>query len=194
MAPSFVSTDDIECQPTHNQVFTWIDGPFGDYQRPLHRHYEGFISVSGGSGVTSSLPWIMYLTKKMQRAASSYDDEGYDCRMRNVTFIWTLRKAEWICWARREIIHTLRAAAASQGCLRVVIYVTSRNTGAEEARSIQLDLMLAAGLSGGIDRATVEIRIGRPDMQSVLPEFLDRKRNMVRGKCSSRTYCVDPKC
>ena len=46
---------------------------------------------------------------------------------------------------------------------------------------MQLDLMLAAGLSEGIDRATVEIRAGRPNMEDVIPEFLDRKRNMIRG-------------
>jgi hypothetical protein len=47
---------------------------------------------------------------------------------------------------------------------------------------MQLDLMVAAGLSEGIDRATVEIRFGRPKMESVLPEFLDRKKTMVRGE------------
>jgi hypothetical protein len=181
LAPSYFSLDKAESQQMYARVSTWVDGPFGDYQRPLHRHYEGFITVAGGSGLTASLPWIMYLTNKMSRAAESYDDE-YECRMRNVTFIWSIRKSEWICWARRELIHALRAAAASDGCFRAVIYVTSRDANQEEAKSMQLDLMVAAGLSEGIDRATVEIRFGRPKMESVLPEFLDRKKTMVRGE------------
>jgi hypothetical protein len=181
-APSFVSSDEAEAQRAQARVHTWVDGPFGDYQRPLHRHFEGFITISGGSGLTASLPWITYLTNKMRKAADTYDDEDYDCKMRNVTFVWSIRKAEWICWARRELIHALRAASASEGCFRAVIYVTSRDTDQTEAKGMQLDLMLAAGLSEGIDRATVEIRFGRPNIESVLAEFLDRKRNMVRGK------------
>ena len=194
LAPSFVSSDDVESQRTQARVSTWVDGPFDDYQRPLHRHYEGFITIAGGSGVTASLPWIMYLTNKMRRAADTYEDEDYDCRMRNVTFVWSIRKAEWISWARRELIHALRAAATSDGCLRAVIFVTSRDRDEQETKSMQLDLMLAAGLSEGIDRATVEIRSGRPKMEAVIPEFLDCRRNMVRGECFIVHVLADPLC
>jgi NAD(P)H-flavin reductase len=181
---SYISLDKLEAQQIYAHVTAWIDGPFGDYQRPLHRHYEGFITVAGGSGVTASLPWITYLTNKMRRAAESrYNGEEYECKMRNVTFIWSIRKAEWIAWARRELIHALRTAAASEGCFRAVVYVTSRDIGREVVKNMQLDLMLAAGLAEGIERSSVEIRLGRPSMEKVVPDFLDRKRNMVRGEC-----------
>lgn len=121
IASSLISSDDAEVQCAHARVSTWVDGPFGEYQRPLHRHFEGFITVARDSGLSAGLPWIMYLANKMQRAADAFDDENCDCRMRNVTFVWSIRKADWICWARREMIHALRAVAVSEGCFRAVI-------------------------------------------------------------------------
>ncbi|TID21393.1 metalloreductase transmembrane component [Venturia nashicola] len=174
--PSFLSTEaDIEAQQA--LVTTWVDGPFGEYTRPIHRHYEGFVTIAGGSGLTASLPWLCYLTEKMKKAAQPGD---YDCAMRRVTFIWSIRKAEWITWARRELIWALRAAAQSKGMFRAIIYVTSKDADENVAKAIQLDLTIAAGLSEGIERSTLEIRYGRPQMKEVLTEVLDGKRNMVR--------------
>jgi hypothetical protein len=182
IAPSFLSLDNLESQPEAvAEVSTWVDGPFGEYTRPLHRHYEGFITIAGGSGLTASLPWIMYLTEKMNKASKSPDPHDYDCPMRSVHFIWSIRKAEWICWARRELIRALRAAAESNGRFSAIVYVTSRDANEVVAKAMQLDLMIAAGLSEGIDRSTVEVRYGRPKMEQILPTLLDRKRNMIRG-------------
>lgn len=176
-SPSFLSVDaDIEAQQA--RVTTWVDGPFGEYTRPIHRHYEGFVTIAGGSGLTASLPWICYLTEKMNKAAKPGD---YDCAMRSVTFIWSVRKAEWITWARRELIRSLRAAAQSEGRFQAIIYVTSKDADESVAKTMQLDLMIAAGLSEGIDRSTLEVRYGRPKMNEVLADVLDSKRNLVRG-------------
>lgn len=177
VSPSFRSLDaDIEAQQA--RVTTWVDGPFGEYTRPLHRHYEGFVTIAGGSGLTASLPWICYLTEKMNKAAKAGD---YDCAMRSVTFIWSIRKAEWITWARHELIRSLRAAAQSERRFQAIIYVTSKDADESIAKALQLDLTIAAGLSEGTDRSTLEIRYGRPKMNEVLKEVLDVKRNMVRG-------------
>ncbi|QDS74208.1 hypothetical protein FKW77_002302 [Venturia effusa] len=173
---SFLSIEaDIEAQQA--RVTTWVDGPFGEYTRPIHRHYEGFVTIAGGSGLTASLPWICYLTEKMNKAAGPGD---YDCAMRSVTFIWSIRKAEWITWARRELIRSLRAAAQSEGRFQAIIYVTSKDANESVAKAMQLDFTIAAGLSEGIDRSTLEIRYGRPKMNEVLADVMDPKRNMVR--------------
>jgi hypothetical protein len=180
LAPSFFTIEnDLEAGYSQEaQVTTWVDGPFGEYTRPMHRHYEGFVTIAGGSGLTASLPWIVYLTEKMNKAAKTGD---YDCAMRNVTFIWSIRKAEWITWAKRELIRSLRAAAQSEGRFQAIVYVTSRDANESIAKAMQLDVMIAAGLSEGIDRSTFEVRYGRPKMNEVLAEVLDPKRNMVRG-------------
>jgi hypothetical protein len=189
LAPSFFTIEsDLEAQyAAQANVTAWIDGPFGEYTRPLHRHYEGFVTIAGGSGLTASLPWIVYLTEKMKKAAKPGD---YECSMRTVTFIWSIRKAEWITWARRELIRSLRAAAQSEGRFQAIIYVTSRDANESIAKAMQLDLMIAAGLSEGIDRSTLEVRYGRPKMDEVLAETLDPKRNMVRGLLAVPSSCL----
>ncbi|RDI81883.1 hypothetical protein Vi05172_g8067 [Venturia inaequalis] len=176
-APPYSLSMEADIEAQQARVTTWVDGPFGEYTRPLHRHYEGFVTIAGGSGLTASLPWICYLTEKMNKAAKPGD---YDCAMRRVTFIWSIRKAEWITWARRELIRSLRAAAQSEGRFQAIIYVTSKDADESVAKAMQLDISIAAGLSEGIDRSTLEIRYGRPKMKEVLAEVLDAKRNMVR--------------
>jgi hypothetical protein len=183
-APSILSLENLEAQrEAVAEVTAWIDGPFGDYARPLHRHYEGFITISGGSGLTASLPWCVYLTEKMRNDAARAEAGGSgEVAMKSVRFIWSIRKSEWIVWARREIIKALRAAAASNGRFEALIYITSRDANEPLAKAAQLDLMVAAGVSEDNDRAVVEVRFGRPKMEEILPTVLERRRNIVRGK------------
>jgi hypothetical protein len=183
-APSFLSLENLEAQREQvAQVHAWIDGPFGEYARPLHRHYEGFITISGGSGLTASLPWIVYLTEKMRNdAARAETGEGGDCNMRVVRFVWSIRKSEWMCWARRELVKALRAAAASNGRFEALIYITSRDANETVAKAAQLDLLVAAGISEDNEQSKIDVRFGRPKMEEILPELLDRKMNMIRGE------------
>jgi hypothetical protein len=182
--PSVMTIENLEAQrEAVAPVTAWIDGPFGDYARPLHRHYEGFITISGGSGLTASLPWMVYLTEKMRNdAAGTESGSSGKCVMKSVRFIWSIRKAEWMVWARRELIEALRAAAASNGRFEALIYITSRDADEAFAKAAQLDLMIAAGLSETDSRSFVEIRFGRPNMEEILPTILERRRNIVRGK------------
>jgi hypothetical protein len=185
-APSMLSLENLEAQrEAVAQVTSWIDGPFGEYARPLHRHYEGFITISGGSGLTASLPWIVYLTEKMRNdAAKAESGAGGECTMKSVRFIWSIRKSEWMVWARRELVKALRAAAASNGRFEALIYITSRDANEVVAKAAQLDLMIAAGVSEDNDRSVVEVRFGRPKMEEILPTILERRRNVVRGNIS----------
>jgi hypothetical protein len=189
---SIMSFDNLEAQrDAVAQVTAWIDGPFGEYARPLHRHYEGFITISGGSGLTASLPWIVYLTEKMRNDAARTETGGSgECAMKSVRFIWSIRKSEWIIWARRELIKALRAAAASNGRFEALIYVTSRDADEALAKAAQLDLMATAGVSEDNDRSVIEVRFGRPNMEEILPSILERRRNVVRGMVSLVFYSI----
>ncbi|KAF2430494.1 hypothetical protein EJ08DRAFT_649542 [Tothia fuscella] len=179
---STMSLENLEAQREHvAQVHAWIDGPFGEYARPLHRHYEGFVTISGGSGLSASLPWIVYLCEKMRNdAARAETGDGGECRMRAVRFIWSIRKSEWMSWARRELIKALRAAAASNGRFEALIYITSKDTDQTHAKAAQLDLMVAAGVTEDNDQSKIEVRFGRPKLEEILPGLLEKKRNMIR--------------
>ncbi|KAF2401509.1 hypothetical protein EJ06DRAFT_529619 [Trichodelitschia bisporula] len=206
-SPGFPSLEALESLRANTaDVGTWIDGPFGDYVRPAQHYFDGFVTVAGGSGVTASLPWLVYLSEKIAAASAlgpmpgaGKEADGFAadiereraCRTRSVRFVWSIRKAAWIAWARPEIVRALRALAdlpSSTECrVEVLIYVTSKEEAdGQQGRSAELELLMAAGMVGaGAAKATgervkVEVRFGRPDMKNLLPGFMvPGGRNLV---------------
>jgi hypothetical protein len=97
-----------EAQKLRIATRSWIDGPYGDSHPAFDRKYHGVICISGGSGITASLPWISYLASKMRSAAhnpASVDEKL--CKTRTVHLIWCIRSLDWIRWAEREIVEAL---------------------------------------------------------------------------------------
>lgn len=200
-----------EAQKLRIATRAWIDGPYGDVHPALDRRYHGVVCVSGGSGITASLPWLAYLAGKMRSATQNpMNLYGKDCKTRSVHLIWSIRSLDWIRWAERELAealhHVMRAnkPLSNMGklddedpldnsekiscTLKVTIYVTTKDVDEVQMKIAQLDLLAAAGVDVDDSFAQVEIARGRPDYFKLLPQMLDRKRNIVLGKFSRPSF------
>jgi predicted ferric reductase len=97
-----------EAQKLRIATRSWIDGPYGDSHPAFDTKYHGVVCISGGSGITASLPWVSYLANKMRSAAHNpLSSQEKLCRTRTVHLIWCIRSLDWIRWAEREIIEAL---------------------------------------------------------------------------------------
>jgi hypothetical protein len=97
-----------EAQKLRIATRSWIDGPYGDCHPAFDTKYHGVVCISGGSGITASLPWVSYLASKMRSAAHNpLSSQEKLCRTRTVHLIWCIRSLDWIRWAEREIIEAL---------------------------------------------------------------------------------------
>jgi FAD-binding domain/Ferric reductase NAD binding domain len=191
-----------EAQKLRITTRSWIDGPYGDYHCAFDRHYHGVVCVSGGSGITASLPWIVYLAAKMRSAAHSLPVGEKICKTRSVHLIWSIRSLDWIRWAERELTEALHDVMRankplpglappepslafpfnSRGTLKISIYITRRDVDETEMKMAGLDLLLGAGVEVDNPHAQVEVICGRPCYANLLPRMVDKKRNIVLGK------------
>jgi hypothetical protein len=97
-----------EAQKLRIATRAWIDGPYGDSHPAFDTKYHGVVCISGGSGITASLPWISYLASKMRSAAHNpLSSQEKLCRTRSVHLIWCIRSLDWIRWAERELVEAL---------------------------------------------------------------------------------------
>jgi hypothetical protein len=202
------STDPLtaiaEAQKLRITTRSWIDGPYGDFHPSLDREYHGVVCVSGGSGITASLPWVVYLAAKMRSAAHSPPTSTGKrvCKTRSVHLIWSVRSVDWIRWAERELTEALHdvmrankplpgmqpldpttpGRLISKGKLKISIFVTRRDVDEVEMKMGGLDLLLGAGVEVDNPFVQVEVMSGRPDYVNLLPKMLDKKRNILLGK------------
>lgn len=86
-----------------------IDGPYGGVGRRIQNEYDTMILIAGGSGTTSCLPWLQYLSQTMD-----------DCTVRpaNVRLLWVMQDPASLGWVSQEL-----ARLAIQG--KVVIGILS---------------------------------------------------------------------
>jgi hypothetical protein len=197
-----------ESQKLRISTRAWIDGPYGDVHPALDQQYHGIVCVAGGSGITASLPWISHLANRMRSAVHGSINP---CRTRSVHLIWSIRSLDWIRWADREICDALHdVMIANQpsleegkldeimpvkpnkptGRLKISIFVTSSNVSETEMSAARLDMLLAAGVSSDDQYVQVEIVRGRPSYTGLLPDMMDKKRNIVLGKPLSVTLSL----
>jgi hypothetical protein len=189
---------------------SWIDGPYGDFQPRLELRYHGVFCVAGGSGITSALPWLVHLAACMRRGAQGRRGPHGDklCRTRTLHLIWSVKHLPWIRWAERELSEALRdvmmanmpsprkstadvraLAEPKTLRLRISIFVT-QPVSDMEMKAAMLELFLGAGVDVYNPHARVEILRGRPDYASMLPNMIDRKRNMVLSEYLVYFYMV----
>ncbi|KAF2668069.1 hypothetical protein BT63DRAFT_441574 [Microthyrium microscopicum] len=202
-SPSFPGTPDtsLTIAPSFNlpveltmATRAWIDGPYGDFHPALERQYHGITLVGGGSGITAGLPWLVYIASRMRTAAHGLKGLHGEklCKTRTLHLIWSIRDLDWIRWADRELTEALRDvmiantqpqrnADGEKGRafkLQISLFVTKSPTKAEMKTAV-IDLYLRAGVDIYNPHARVEIRTGRPNYAGLLPNMLDRKRNMI---------------
>lgn len=207
---------DITEVPEEVKITTraWIDGPYGDFHPALELQYHGVFCIAGGSGITSALPWLVYLSSKMRLGSHGRKGARGEkiCKTRNLHLIWSVRNLSWIRWAERELSEALRHAMMANAPvpqsrpqspkqvkllgyenghtdmesrtawkLKISIYVTQKVEDGE-MKAAMLDLYLGAGVDVYNPHANVQVFRGRPDYSTVLPNMIDRKRNMLLSK------------
>jgi hypothetical protein len=190
---------------------SWIDGPYGDFHPRLELKYQSVVCVAGGSGVTAALPWLVYVSSRMRQGANGKRGvHGKKlCKARSFNLVWSIRHLSWIRWAAQEMSEALRdvmvansqpvrrdkpeelhqfrkgSIAAAQESpsfkLKISIYVT-QPVEDYEMKAALLDLYLGAGVDVYNPHAKVEVLRGRPDYEAVLPNMMDRKRNIILSK------------
>ena len=47
-------------------MHSWIDGPYDGVDRSIENEYDTMILIAGGSGITSCLPWLQYISQNMK--------------------------------------------------------------------------------------------------------------------------------
>lgn len=195
-----------EAQKLRITTRAWIDGPYGDVHPALDQQYHGIICVAGGSGVTASLPWVSHIAHRMRSAAHGSINP---CKTRSVHLVWSIRSLDWIKWAERELcdaLHDIMMAnqpyqeeskldeimpikpEKPKGRLKITIFVTAREVGEAEMYAAGLDLLLAAGVDVDDQYVQVEIVRRRPNYIGLLPNMMDKKRNIVLGKHYSLAF------
>ena len=158
--------------------------------------------MAGGSGVTASLPWLVYLAVKMRSAAHNETPlHENSCKTRSIHLIWSIRSVHWIRWAERELSEALHEVAKANtsfpdpmkrvdeshgsnrpNCrLRISIFVTAGNTNEADLKITGRNLLLSAGVSMNNEHAQVGVFCGRPDYMNAIPEMMEAKRNIVLG-------------
>ena len=50
----------------HGPMHSWIDGPYDGVGRSIENGYDTVILIAGGSGITSCLPWLQYISQNMK--------------------------------------------------------------------------------------------------------------------------------
>lgn len=189
---------------------SWIDGPYGDFHPALERQYQGVVCVAGGSGITAALPWLVYLASRMRNSA--YGMKGTHgekiCKTRTIHLIWSIRSLSWLRWAERELAEALRDVMRAnrppqrrksekyddyeppQTTYRLLISVfVTQDVDESEMKAAVIDLYLGAGVDVYNPHARVEILRGRPNYRELLPNMLDRKRNIILSECTLMRPC-----
>jgi hypothetical protein len=195
---SWQSTAEYELQMNAR---AWIDGPYGDYLPALEHQYHNAICIAGGSGITSIIPWISHLTSRMRAASQMPTSKNgrKTCKTRTVHLIWSIRRVSWLRWVERELGEALRDAVIANMTdlsqeikdgsprklttynLKISIFVTGE-VEQGELKEAMSELYLGAGIDMYNQFATVQILPGRPHYMSLLPNMIDRKRNIILSK------------
>jgi hypothetical protein len=203
---SSISWSDLstEVQEVTISTRTWIDGPYGDFHPALELQYHGVFCIAGGSGITASLPWLVYLSSKMRMGANGRKGLRGEkiCKTRTIHLIWSVRNLSWIRWAERELSEALRNVMMANARpptspqsphwekpdrdnsyrpsvkLVISIYIT-QEVEDQEMKAAMLDLYLGAGVDVYNPHAKVQVLRGRPCYPTILPNLIHRKKNII---------------
>ncbi|KAG0652140.1 Ferric cupric reductase transmembrane component 7 [Hyphodiscus hymeniophilus] len=162
---------------TGRKLKALIEGPYGGHDRQMELAYEHVILVAGGSGVTSVLPLLVDLSRKIGRERTV---------LKEIRLIWAVRNKHAIEWVRDQLQEALDAAP---GAVTIVYYITSEN-GPSETSSLRINdiergaqvvadekIVLVHDKSHGFG----EGKFGRPNLRDIIPMALQFERTWVVG-------------
>ena len=164
-----------------------VDGPYGGLPRALENAYHSVILVAGGGGITSSVPWLLHLSKKMK-------DQQCPVATRHIRLIWVVKHQANLQWMTDELS---RAQADSvPGSLILDFYVTREtpNSGSDDrslaAASPRAKPHLLTSNNEKSMGSTVEatsalgesIHYNRPHLTTLLPALITAPQTAVLCK------------
>lgn len=174
-------TRKLSCYTSNNidgPMQAWVDGPYGGVGRQIENEYDTVILVAGGTGITSCLPWLQYISLKMKDPV---------IRSTNVKLLWVMREAASLGWISQELEEM--SHLASEGRVAMDFFVTSQNKPEEK---LPLNFGKRKTEVGGDE--TPESResctisgtgvwhYGRPNLIERIPKLLTPGRNVIIGK------------
>ena len=163
------------------QTVTVLDGPYGGYRYEIGRTYHGLILVAGGAGIAACIPWLQHIVRQ-----SSKDVERANI-LRQITFIWMVRRMEHTAWQSSEILQVLCKAAGI--LIEIKVHVTQE----EDSPSENYKDIVEKPESGEemeessfFERSEVELHYGRPRMSILLAAMIQNDKTFVLGEYNFR--------
>ncbi|EGO20038.1 hypothetical protein SERLADRAFT_442838 [Serpula lacrymans var. lacrymans S7.9] len=101
-----------EVAAQNGKVKVFVDGPYGP--SPELGSYDTSVLISGGSGVSFTLPVLLDIIERVRNGKS-------DCR--RVVFIWSIREASHVHWIDEALIKAIQLAPPSMS-VSIHLYIT----------------------------------------------------------------------
>ena len=174
-------TRKLSCYTSNNfdgPMHSWIDGPYGGVGRSIENEYDTMILIAGGSGITSCLPWLQYISQTMKDRT---------IRTSNVKLLWVMRDVASLGWIAHELEEV--SHFATPGRVVMEFFVTGQHQ-PEEKLSLKFDKIQASDSDETPDDEIRGIRMiggsdfwhfGRPDLIQWVPKLLTPGRNVIIG-------------
>ncbi|EGN94560.1 hypothetical protein SERLA73DRAFT_62268 [Serpula lacrymans var. lacrymans S7.3] len=144
-----------EVAAQNGKVKVFVDGPYGP--SPELGSYDTSVLISGGSGVSFTLPVLLDIIERVRNGKS-------DCR--RVVFIWSIREASHVHWIDEALIKAIQLAPPSMS-VSIHLYITGvpatsgDHTVPEHSEKHQDSIF---------NMAAVKVQHGRADLDELLKE------------------------
>ena len=171
-------------------LHSWIEGPYGGHTRRIENHYDTFIFVAGGAGITLCLTWMLYLGEKLKAQSITTTQ---------VKLVWAVREEKHLDWISDELKQL--APVAPPASITMDFFITDQAEGLLGG-SERLSCSLNPGKERLADsgKKVDEIRAhelttsclhrGRPDLTQLLPSLIPAGKTVVIS-CGPRSLQVD---
>jgi len=184
----------------------WIDGPYGGLSHSLHHRYDTLILLAGGTGITACFSWIQDIVLGIHKQDSVY-------RIKRVVLVWAMKTPDAVQWLADEFRNLAETKErVNQASLEIRVHITggkrisnkgdsnqpydSHASTAKEGETnvdttpVDENIVSSSPLSYVTDLGAT-VHTGRPNMSSVLQDFVRQgERTMVIG-CGPDTFRAD---
>lgn len=160
-------------------MHSWLDGPYGGVGRRIENEYDTMILIAGGSGITSCLPWLQYISQTMKDRT---------IRTANVKLLWVMRDAASLGWVSQELEEMSQFTV--QGRVMMEFFVTGQDQPKNKLPLKMSKIEAADGdetpddvirRSGTISGSGLW-HSGRPDLIQWVTKLLMPGRNVIIGR------------
>ena len=167
-------------------VSPWIDGPYDGVGRRIENEYDTMMPIAGGSGITSYLPWLQYISQSVKYRSG---------RIANVKFLWGMRDVASLGWISREVEDM--SQVAHHGRVVMIFFVTG-SIRPEQKLPLRICKIEAGRGDSTCDDQTRGSRtisaagqwhFGRPDLMQWVPKSLMPGRKVMIGKSVKFRHC-----